>query len=160
MALVVKNPPNQAGDPRDASSTPGSGRSPGGQRGDPLHYSCLENPMDRGAWQATIHQIAELDRSDFTHMILPLEPLPEHPGETKISPARYHRVATASVTSFNSSKSPRGVSARQSPSGLAHRIHPTNNAQSPVHKTSELLSEHLKYFFKKKTEEKLKIFYS
>ena len=59
--LVVKNPSASAG---DASSIPGSGRSPGGGNGTPLQYSCLENSMDRGAWQATIHGIAELDVTD------------------------------------------------------------------------------------------------
>ena len=54
VALVIKNPPANAGDIRDAISIPGSGRSPGGGYGNPLQYSCLENPMDRGAWQATI----------------------------------------------------------------------------------------------------------
>ena len=51
-ALVVKNPPANAGDVRDASLIPGSGRSPGGGHGNPLQFSCLENPMDRGAWWA------------------------------------------------------------------------------------------------------------
>ena len=50
MELVVKNPPANAGDVRDAGSILGSGRSPGGGHGHPLQYSCLENPMDRGAW--------------------------------------------------------------------------------------------------------------
>ena len=49
MALVVKNLPANAGDLRDADSILGSGRSPGGGRGNPLQYSCLENLMDRGA---------------------------------------------------------------------------------------------------------------
>ena len=48
-ALEVKNPPASAGGIRDAGSVPGSGRSPGGGHGNPLQYSCLENPMDRGA---------------------------------------------------------------------------------------------------------------
>ena len=52
---VVKNLPISAGDARDVGSIPGSGRSPGGGHGNPLQYSCLENPMDRGAWRATIH---------------------------------------------------------------------------------------------------------
>ena len=50
VVLVVKNPPANAEDIRDAGSIPGSGRSPGGGHGNPLQYSCLENPMDRGAW--------------------------------------------------------------------------------------------------------------
>ena len=51
--LVVKDPPANAGDIRDLGSIPGSGRSPGGVHGNPLQYSCLKNPMDRGAWPAT-----------------------------------------------------------------------------------------------------------
>ena len=49
VVLVVKNPLANAGDIRDAGSIPGSGRSPGGEHGSPLQYSCLENPMDRQA---------------------------------------------------------------------------------------------------------------
>jgi len=48
-SVVVKNQPSDAGDVRDTGSIPGSGRSPGDGNGRPLHYSCLENPMDRGA---------------------------------------------------------------------------------------------------------------
>ena len=56
---VVKNPPANAG---DLGLIPGSGRSPGGRNGNPLQYFCLENPMDRGAWQAIVPGIAkELD---------------------------------------------------------------------------------------------------
>ena len=49
MASLVKNTPTNAGDIRDAISIPGSGRSAGGGHGNPLQYSCMENPMDRGA---------------------------------------------------------------------------------------------------------------
>ena len=59
VALVVKNPPAKAGDIRDMGSVPGSGRSPGGGHGNHLQYSCLENPMDRGAWQAMVHKVAK-----------------------------------------------------------------------------------------------------
>ena len=52
---VVKNPPANAGDTRDAGSVSGSGRSPAGGHGNQLQYSCLENPMDRGAWWDTVH---------------------------------------------------------------------------------------------------------
>ena len=52
VALVVKNPPANVGDIRDMGLIPGSGRSPGGRHGNPLQYSCLQNPMDREAWQA------------------------------------------------------------------------------------------------------------
>ena len=58
MALVVKNLPANAREIRDAGAIPGSGRSPGGRRGNPLQYSCLENPMGREAWQATVHRVA------------------------------------------------------------------------------------------------------
>ena len=57
MALVVKNLPANAGDVRDVCSIPGSGRSPGGGHGNPLQYSCLENPTDRGVWWATAHRV-------------------------------------------------------------------------------------------------------
>ena len=49
-----KEPIANAGDVRDTGSVPGPGRSPGGGHGNPLQYSCLENPMDRGAWRATV----------------------------------------------------------------------------------------------------------
>ena len=55
-----------AGDRRDVGSIPGLGGSPGGGYGDPLQYSCLQNPMDRGAWQASVHRVAELDMTEVT----------------------------------------------------------------------------------------------
>ena len=64
MALVVKNPPANAGNMRDLGSIPGLGRSPGGGHDNPLHYSCLENPMDRGAWRGTAHWAAESDMTE------------------------------------------------------------------------------------------------
>jgi len=64
VALVVKNLPANVGDIRDTGSIPGLGRSPGGRRGNPLQYSCLENPMDRGAWKAKDHRVAK--ESDTT----------------------------------------------------------------------------------------------
>ena len=54
--LVVKNLP---GNSEDTGPIPESGRSPGGGRGNPLQYSCLENPMDKGAWEATVHRVAK-----------------------------------------------------------------------------------------------------
>ena len=59
VALGIKNLPANTGDGSKAGSVPGSGRSPGGGHGDPLKYSCLENSMDRGAWQDTIHGVAK-----------------------------------------------------------------------------------------------------
>ena len=56
---MVKNPPANAGDTKDIVSIPGSGRSLGGGNGNPLQYSCLGNPMDRGAWWATVHRVAK-----------------------------------------------------------------------------------------------------
>ena len=55
--LVVKNMPANAGDIRDAGSIPRLGRSRGGGNGNPLQYPGLKNPMDRGAWQATVHRV-------------------------------------------------------------------------------------------------------
>ena len=59
VVVVVKNPPANAGHVRDAGSIPASGRSPGGGHGNLLHYSCLENPMDREAWWATVHKVTK-----------------------------------------------------------------------------------------------------
>ena len=63
---MMKNPPANAGDVRDVGSVPGSGRSPGGGHGNPLQYSYMENPMDRGAWQAAVHRVAQLDTTKVT----------------------------------------------------------------------------------------------
>ena len=60
VALVVKNPPANAGDIRDIGSIPGLGRSPGGGHGNPFQYSCLANPHgQRGAWWATVHKVTK-----------------------------------------------------------------------------------------------------
>ena len=56
FAKVIKTPPANEG---DTGSIPGSGRSPGGENGNPLQYSYLGNPMDRGAWQVTVHGVAK-----------------------------------------------------------------------------------------------------
>ena len=73
VALVVKSPPANAEDIRHAGLIPESGRSPGGGHGNQLQYSCLEKPMDRGAWWATVHRVAksqtQLKQLD-THAIL------------------------------------------------------------------------------------------
>ena len=60
VGLVVKNPPVNAGDTGDMGSIPGSGRSIGEGNGNSLQYSCLGNPMDRGAWQATVHVVSRV----------------------------------------------------------------------------------------------------
>ena len=64
---MVMNLPADAGDIRDTGSILGSGRSPGGGHGNPLQYSCLENPIDRGAWWATVGGVAE-SQSDMTEV--------------------------------------------------------------------------------------------
>ena len=61
---MVKNLPANAEDIRDANLIPGSGRSPGGGPENPLQYSCLEKPMDRAAWWATVHSIAESETTE------------------------------------------------------------------------------------------------
>ena len=71
---MVKNPPTNAGNSRDVGdvgSVPGLGRSPGGGNGNPFQYSCLENPMDRGAWRATVHGVAksQTQLSNLTHSL-------------------------------------------------------------------------------------------
>ena len=64
--VSVKNRPANVGDLRDMGLIPGLGRSLGEGNGDPLQYSCLENPMDKGAWRITVHGVAE---SDITEAI-------------------------------------------------------------------------------------------
>ena len=59
MAQQVKSPPANAGDTGDVGSVPGSGRSPRAGNGNPLTYSCLENPVNRGACRATVHGVAK-----------------------------------------------------------------------------------------------------
>ena len=66
MVLVVKNLLANAGEAGDLGSIPGLGRFPAEGHGNPLHYSCLENPMDRGAWQATVHGVSESDVTEVT----------------------------------------------------------------------------------------------
>ena len=59
VALMVKSPPANAGDLTNTGSTPGLRSSPGEGNGNPLQYSCLENPMDKGAWWTTVHRVAK-----------------------------------------------------------------------------------------------------
>ena len=63
---MVKNLPVNAGDIKDVGSISGLGRSPGEGHGNPLQYSCLENHMDRGVWQAIVHRDAELNMTEMT----------------------------------------------------------------------------------------------
>ena len=62
--LLVKYLPANAGDARDVGLIPGWERSPGVENGNPLQYSCLENPMDRGPWPATVHAATESDMTE------------------------------------------------------------------------------------------------
>ena len=71
VVLVVKNQPANAGDIKDVGLIPGSGRSPGGGHGNSLQYSCLENPMDRGAWRATVNWVAK-SRTQLEKQLLEL----------------------------------------------------------------------------------------
>ena len=66
MALVIKNLPANAEDSRDMHLIPELGRSPGRRHGNPLHYSCLENPMDREAGRTVVYRVAESDRTEVT----------------------------------------------------------------------------------------------
>ena len=63
---MVKNLPANVGEVRDMGSTPAVKGCPGEENGIPLQYSCLENPMDRGAWQATVHRAAQSDTTEAT----------------------------------------------------------------------------------------------
>ena len=64
VVLVIKKRPANIEDARDPGLIPGPGRSPGGGHGNSLQYSCLENAMDRGVWQATVHWVAESDMTE------------------------------------------------------------------------------------------------
>ena len=68
VVLVVKNPPDNAGDIRDVGLIPGLGRSPGAGHDNPLQYSCLENPMDKGSWWSRVHEVTKVryNWSDLT----------------------------------------------------------------------------------------------
>ena len=66
MTVVIKNLPANAEDIRDVGSIPGLGRSSGEGNGNSLQCSCLENPIERGAWQATVHGVAESDMTEVT----------------------------------------------------------------------------------------------
>ena len=84
VVLVVKNPPANAGDIRDLGSIPGLGRCPREEHGNPLQYPCLENPTDRGAWQATVHGVAK----SWTR----LEQLSEHVCARACAHTQTHRI--------------------------------------------------------------------
>ena len=67
MAQLVKNPPDNEGDTRETGLIPGSGKYPGEENGNPLQYSGLENPMDRGASWATVYGVAKSQMQLSTH---------------------------------------------------------------------------------------------
>ena len=69
--LAIKNPPANAGDTGDSGSVPGLGRSPGEGSDNPLQYSCLGNPMDRGAWKAVVHGGTNL----AANLAIPVQPI-------------------------------------------------------------------------------------
>ena len=80
VVLTVKNLLANVGDVRDTSLIPGTGRSPEGGQGKPLQYSCLENPINRGAWRATVHRVTKSGtslkgRSTVDFLILSCSPL-------------------------------------------------------------------------------------
>ena len=81
---MVKNTPANAGDIRGVGSSPESERSPGGSHSNPLQYPCLENPMDRGAWWATVHRVTK-SQTRLSDLACPeLHSLIELAGEKKI----------------------------------------------------------------------------
>ena len=94
VALVISNTPANAGDLRDAGSILGSGGSPGGGHGNPLQYSCLENPMHRGVWWATVHRVVKSRTrpSDLAHVHIHPLPPNTHPQFLKCSFYYYSRM--------------------------------------------------------------------
>ena len=87
---MVKNPSAKAGDARDVGSIPGSGRFPGGGHGNPLQYSCLKIPMDRGAWRATGHRVEKVHT--HTHIGPPSIPFSTHFYKTiRQNPCNFHK---------------------------------------------------------------------
>ena len=78
VVLVGKNPAARTGDIKNTDLIPGSGRSSGGQHGNPLQYSCLENPMDRGAWQAAVHGVTK--RQPWLKQLRTHRPLKQSPS--------------------------------------------------------------------------------
>ena len=88
VALVVKNSPANEGDVTDVVSIPGLGRSPGEGHGNPFEYPCLEDPMDRGAWRATVHGVT---KSQIPLKWLSMHRPPEKPSRqtSLIQPNKY-----------------------------------------------------------------------
>ena len=86
---VVKNPPASAGHARDLRSIPGSGRSPGGGNGNPLQSSCLENPMDRGGWWATVHEESDMTEPHIYYTAAPDYVLLKKKKKKKTAPLMY-----------------------------------------------------------------------
>ena len=92
VAPVIKKPPANAGDKRDSGSISGLWSCPGGGRGNPLQYSCLENPMDRGAWWATVHGVAESDmiKQLRTQAAIWKNMLTDFPGSPTVKTPSFH----------------------------------------------------------------------
>ena len=92
---MVKNPPANAGDAGDVGLIPGSRRTPGEGNGYPLQYSCLENHMDRGAWQATVPGVAESDITEQALRIIPVRMMvrEESPREGSVEKQKGHHLA-------------------------------------------------------------------
>ena len=87
VSQVVKNPPANSGDIREAGSIPGLRRFPGGRHGNPLQYSCLENPMDREAWWTMVHRVAK----NWTQLSMPMC---EYTGTTHITQDKFSILRT------------------------------------------------------------------
>ena len=103
VALVVKNLPASAGDIKVVSLIPGSGRSPGAGHSNPLQHSCLEKPMDRAAWRATVHRVAQRDTNEVLSMCDCLLSLPPPtPSSYSGPPPRISVLVLRSVWSVES----------------------------------------------------------
>ena len=99
VVLVVTNPPTKAGEVKHTGSVPGSGRSPGEGNGNPLQCSCLENPMDGGAWWATVHRVTESQAWLATN----LSCIIKQGNEMPITPQQNFRVVTVITASTSCS---------------------------------------------------------
>ena len=127
---MVKNLPVNTGDIRDASSTPGSGRFPGGGHDTPLQYSCLENLMDRGAWHATVHGVTKSQRQLSTqhrHMRVCIY------THTHTSPFLSIRLFLVSAGfNFSWGTSPLSRAKKENEGGKQAKIHLPSTAQCPA----------------------------
>ena len=135
VALVI-NPPVNTGDIRDASSTLGSGRSPGEGHDNPLQYSCLENLRDRGAWKAAVHGVTKRQRQLSTQHWHTCEHVRAHTHthtHTHTSPfLSISLVPVSAGFNFSWGTSPLARAKKEDEGGKQAKIHLPSTAQCPA----------------------------